>query len=507
METVKQRYERLRTDRTSHLDRARDCALLTIPTLLPPDGHSASSKFSTPWQTMGARCVNNLAARLLLSLFPPGSAFFRFSLDDKAKRELGQDKAAQGEFDKAFAALERAIVNELESSLSRPSLFQACRQLIVAGNVMFYMPDNGSPRLFRIDRFVAKRTPMGKLLEAIMWETISPLELSAEVKAACLVQEQPAKDGQVPSEKDTLDLYTRVWFDGTVWNQVQEINGKEVPNSKGTFTEDKFPWLALRLIAVDGEDYGRGMVEEYLGDLQSLEALSRAIVQGTAAAAKVLFLVKPNGTTKMKTLAESESGDVREGNADDVSTLQVEKFADFNVAGATRDKLIEALSYAFLLNSAIQRNGERVTAEEIRYMAQELEKGLGGIYSSLSQELQLPMVKLLQHRLQKRGVLPEIPKAVVPQITTGLDALGRGNDRSRLMTFLSSAAEMGMSGYVNGEEALKRLAAADGVDDNGLIKTTDQVAQETAQQQAQALMEKAAGPAATAMGQSLNAPQ
>ncbi|WP_416142518.1 portal protein [Escherichia coli] len=46
-------------------------------------------------------------------------------------------------------------------------------------------------------------------------------------------------------------------------------------------------------------------------------------------------------------------------------------------------------------NSAVQRTGERVTAEEIRYVASELEDTLGGVYSILSQELQLPLVRVL----------------------------------------------------------------------------------------------------------------
>ena len=42
---------------------------------------------------------------------------------------------------------------------------------------------------------------------------------------------------------------------------------------------------------VDGESYGRGRVEEFIGDLKSLEALSQALVEGSAAAAKVVFTV------------------------------------------------------------------------------------------------------------------------------------------------------------------------------------------------------------------------
>lgn len=496
MVSAKARYEALRTSRDPYLQRARDCAKLTIPSLLPPDGYSGSSRLPTPWQTLGARCVNNLAARLLLSLFPPAAAFFKFSLDEAVQTQIAGDKAAQGEFDKAFSAMERSIVNEIESSMMRPALFQSQRHLINEGNVLLYLPTEGPLRLFRLDRYVVKRDPMGNFLELVTHEQVSCLELPEKVRAACV----GGGDKKHDETEDAIDLYTRVYYNGSNWQIYQEINGKIVPGSQGSYAKDMNPWLPLRLIATDGEDYGRGMVEEYLGDFKSLEALSRAIVQGTAAAAKVLFLVKPNGTTKLKTISQSETGDVKEGNKEDVSVVQVDKYADFRVAKETRDSLVEALSYAFLLNSAIQRNGERVTAEEIRYMAQELEKGLGGIYSSLSQELQLPMVLLIQKRLQKKGILPRLPKQVKPTITTGLDALGRGNDRSRLTGFLQTMAELGFATQIDGEEVGKRLAAADGIDTKGLLKTAAQVQQEQQAAQAQELMAKGIGPAINQLG-------
>ena len=79
---------------------------------------------------------------------------------------------------------------------------------------------------------------------------------------------------------------------------------------------DKNAFIPLRYTSIDNADYGRGFIEEYIGDLRSLEALYRAIVEGSAAASKVLFLVKPNGSTRLKTLSESPNGAIREGNAE-----------------------------------------------------------------------------------------------------------------------------------------------------------------------------------------------
>ena len=68
------------------------------------------------------------------------------------------------------------------------------------------------------------------------------------------------------------------------------------------------------------------------------------------------------------------------------------------------------LQFAFLLNSSIQRNAERVTASEIRFMAEDLEQALGGIYSILSQEFQLPFVMRKMAMMEKSKKLPKLPK-------------------------------------------------------------------------------------------------
>ena len=167
-----------------------------------------------------------------------------------------------------------------------------------------------------------------------------------------------------------------------------------------------------------------------------MEGLTQAIVEGSAASAKVLFLVRPNGTTKARTLAESPNGAIVNGDANDVTTLQVQKAADFQVALATAQNITERLSFAFLLNSSVQRNAERVTAEEVRYMAQELETALGGVYSILSQEFQQPLINILLSRLEATGKMPKLPKETVkPTVVTGLEALGRGQDLNKLATF------------------------------------------------------------------------
>jgi hypothetical protein len=148
------------------------------------------------------------------------------------------------------------------------------------------------------------------------------------------------------------------------------------------------------------------------------------------------------------------------------------------------------------MNSSVERQAERVTAEEIRYKAQELEMALGGVYSVLSQELQVPLVKQLLNRLTKQGKMPKFPKnSVKPEIVTGIEALGRGQDLNKLNTFLQYLQPLGqdvIAREMNVGDYIDRLGASLGIDTGGLIKSPEQKAmeQQQAEQQRQQMMQQ-----------------
>ena len=118
--------------------------------------------------------------------------------------------------------------------------------------------------------------------------------------------------------------------------------------------------LVLRFNHVDGEVYGR-VAEEFLGDLKSLEALSQAIVEGSAAAAKVVLTVSSSSTTKPQTLAKAGNGAIIQGRPDDIGVVQVGKTADFSTAYQMIGSLTQRLNEAFLILNV--RDSERTTAE------------------------------------------------------------------------------------------------------------------------------------------------
>lgn len=510
-----QRYAQLEHFRDPFLLRARQCSELTIPALIPPQDWSGTSELYTPFQSVGARGVNNLSSKLLLTLFPPNTPFFRYRIDEFSVEKMEQNENLKTKIETGLGKMERSIVNEIETTADRVPAFEAIKHLVVGGNILAYIPPQGSMKIFHLSKYVVKRDPSGNVLEIITKEMIAPSALPEKIRAMIEAiesveykrAEKKGEQGAVATGSDdkVCPLYTYVRRQDGNWRVHQEIKGRTIPGSYGTYPLDKCPWMALRFTVIDGEDYGRGYVEEYLGDLRSLEGLAQAIVEGSAAAAKVLFLVNPNGTTKIRDVSDAPNGAVRAGNAADVTTLQMQKYNDFNIASQTSAKIEQRLAMAFLLNSAIQREGERVTAEEIRVMAKDLEDALGGIYSLLSQDFQLPYVNRRSFQMQKEGRLPRLPKGMVrPSIVTGLEALGRGNDLQKLDAFLAGAAQVlgpqVIAQYLNVSEYLERRATALGIETKGLIKDAETIAAEQQQAQKQQMMQQFGPDAMKIMG-------
>ena len=493
-ETAQQIYNRLEGSRYSYLDRARACSKLTLPYIMPEEGFGPHSRLDTPFSGVGSRGVNNLASKLLLALLPPNSPFFRLQADQRKLAEEDTPPELLSEIERSLQALEELVMTEVSRGAYRVAIHEALKHLIITGNALLYLPDAGGVRVFHLDRYVVQRDPMGNLLCVATKETVAFPTLPEEVRAALASQ-----DPNVTSSDAKVNLFTSCKRVGDEWVVQQDANGINIPSSGGTFKLDQNPFIPLRLSRIDGEAYGRGFVEEYLGDIQSLESLTRAIVEGSAAAAKVLFLVNPNGTTRARTLAESPNGAIVQGNAADVNTLQLEKFNDFRTAQTTMEGIKDRLGAAFLLTAGVVRQAERVTAEEIRMLSQELESSLGGLYSLLASEMQMPLVTRLMTVMQKKKLLPKLPKDLVkPVIVTGVEALGRGNDLSKLDLFLAGAAQVvgpqAIAQFVNIEDYFKRRATSLGIKTEGLIKSAEQMQQEMQMQQMQALTEKL-GPA------------
>lgn len=512
--TAAARYQELSQDRGSYLDRARTCSRLTIPYLIPPDDHTGGQALPVPYQSVGANGVTNLASKLLITMLPPNEPCFRLRVDNLVveQNEAEADKEFRTKVERALSRVEQAVLGDIESTGDRPVVYEGCLHLLVGGNVLFHDDPKSGLRLFPLSRYAIDRDPQGTPVEIVVEENVSLETLPKEFVQAL----KEATEDKGPRGRDNdATLYTHLKRDDKTWHVYQEYRGVPIPGTEGTYKLDACPWIPVRMYAVAGENYGRSYVELQLGDLSSLEGLEKAILEGSAASAKVLFFVNPNSVTSARAVGEAANGAILEGKADDVTVLQVQKHADMQVASAEAQKITMRLNTGFLMLDAMRRDAERVTAEEIRAVAQELETALGGVYTVISQEFQLPYIGNRMARLIKEKRIPELPKGIVrPSVITGFEALGRGNDKQKLLEFLSIGQQTlgnAFLQYVNPLNAITRLAASMGIPTEGLVKDEQQIAaeQQQAQEQAQSqmLVENLGPEALRQMGNQAQQPQ
>lgn len=499
MTTAAQRYAALSTNRDHYLTRARSCAELTIPHLFPPEGANETSTYDTPFQSLGARGVNNLSSKLLLSLFPVNASPAKMQLGDAELDQLAAMQGADGDALRTVVAqglmkIEGRIRRWMEGKALRPVMDMVFKHLIVGGNTLLHVNAAFGGRQYSLDKYVVVRDPTGFVLEIVICEPVDPASLSARLRK--LLPEDKLAQVNTPTQgpiKTTLKLFTWIKWkaDRKVYSIHQEFEGKVVEGTQGSYKKEKLPFIPLRWSAVDGEDYGRSYIEQYFGDLKSLESLSKAVTLAAKVTGKAVVLVRPGGVTNKNTLSKAETGDVIVGSMEDVGMLQFDKWADMKVSFEMIKELTTRLAFAFLLNSAIQRNGERVTAEEIRFMANELDDALGGTYAMFAQHLQLPFILAVMGELSKPSAgefkLPDLPPGVNPVVVTGLEALGRGHDLQKLDLFLNGIVQtlgpQAVQMYLNPGEYMARRAVALDLDLTGLIKSEEQVQAEQAQAQ------------------------
>lgn len=428
-ESAKSRYEIMKRKRDPYLRRARDCAALTIPALMPPEGHNEFGLLPEPYQGLGARAVVSLASRLMVAMYPPGKPSFKLDVPPEARIMSGQ-MSVGSDIEQGLVLSEKLIQSEIERKQWRRSTNLCLQYLLVTGNCLEFLQPDNTIRIFRLDQYCVSRDLTGAVKEIITEEYLSPEALPEAARA--LVAADDFSQNRVP-------LYTHIRINNKgVFDVYQEINNTVVPGSKGEY--ETLPYNALRYTSVVGEDYGRGKVEEHLPDLRAIDALSKSLIDGAAMASRNVTMIRPNaagGINLRRRFAKADNGDIIVGNPEDVVMLQFQNNTGMQLCAAELDRQTREVSQAFLMGAATVRDSERTTAFEVRRMTEELEGTLGGVYSQLNQDMQQARLRRLVLQMKRNKQLPDWPDGLVePVILTGLETLGREQDITRVQTAL-----------------------------------------------------------------------
>lgn len=485
---VKSRYEALKGERSTVEYRSEEYAKWTLPSVFPMDTNG-DEELQHDFQSVGARAVNNLSNKIVMTLFSPTSPFFRLDVQPDAEAELIAQGISKANIAQAMSNAEAQATKLLSKRGSRTAFNLAMKHLIITGNCLLYMPEDTEKNLqvYSLRDYVVKRDMSGDMIELITRDNKAFLTLDADVQELVL-----EKHPELMNNPETdVELFTYVYLDRDKgrFNVVQAVNDCTIDSSSGTYPRKALRWVPLTWELTRGRDYGAGLVEEYAGDFHSLSVLSEALTKGAAVAADIKFLVDPGGSTDINELNRSETGSYIYGRAVDISTPEIRKQQDFNLALQLIQDKSKNIGSAFLLNSAVTRTAERVTAEEIRLQANELETSLGGVYSRLAEELQIPLAFMLMEDIDLKVGDNEIE----PLVVTGLESLSRTGQLESMQMFMQDMTMLnGLDPEVRNIFKLRSYAlfsaSARSVPFDELIKSEQQIQQEQMQMQQQQQM-------------------
>lgn len=470
-------------NREETLNRCERYAGWTIPTVFPDDPLMEYDEMQLDYQSVGAQAVTNLSNKIMMALFQPSRPFFRMNLTQEQREEVLGTGVKGAQIDAALAEAERAAMNNLNATNARIIMHDIMQQLIITGNSLMYTPTDSKQKMvaYSLRDYTIKRDLRGRMVKAIIKETKSVSGLSDELADTAVAAGYSADDN--------VSIYTGIQKVGEnrffVWQELEDLCycHKEI----GIYDKDTLPWIPLTWNLARGKDYGTGLVELYSGDFHKLSTLSEAIVDYTVVMTDVKNMVNPAGMTDVRELTEAPSGAYVHGREEDlyIHQPQVGNVTDFltNQFDATARRI----GAAFLLNTAVTRDAERVTAAEIRMQAQELEGSLGGVYTRLATELQLPLARRLLKNLNT------VFKDIEPVIVTGLESLSRNSELDNFRAFMQDLIiltdvpeevkiRMEMS------DVIATLGAGHGVDYKKFLKDEKKVEaeqQQRMQQQAQ----------------------
>lgn len=483
--TAKDWYKKNESVRSSLEGEWREAAQLTLPYVFPmSEDNPETSIMPTPYNSIGPAAVNTLASKLLLALLPPTGVFFRLMPDPNQVAEATEQQLKQ--LDSELAKIEQDVVEYINTKALRVPVYEAIKLLIITGNAMIYKVPQGGIKVFSPYQYAVQRDYVGNMLASCIKERIDYSALPKKVqeqleKAEGENEVETTGEERKEGEIKEVSVYTMIVRESMgkykVW---QEINCIVIDGTEKTYTEDKLPYIPLRWTTVNNESYGRGIVQQYLGDLRSLEGLTQTIVDGSGIASMILFGLRPGSSLRVEDLNNASNGEFVLGDLErEISTLQVNKGADLQVPLNLMSQLEQRLARAFLMMSGQVRDSERTTATEVRATAAELEATLGGVFSVLASEFQTPIIRLILEEVN-----PKVLKMSTPSITTGISAISRERDYMNLNTMLQSIAQLGpdvIAQYLNVPAYLAQVATALGMDPNAIVKTQEQIQQEQEQ--------------------------
>jgi len=482
---VQKLWTRLNLQRQPMLQRLEGYASLTIPRLMEPLGaDEQNSTVNRDHQSVGAQGVNHLANRVMLTMFAPSRPFIRLAPGDADKAKLIEQGIPEEDMEEALFEGEMRAVRELDNRPVRPTLHETILHLVALGNALLHLPRKGEAAVYGLRDYVVRRDRSGKWRQIILYREHDFRDLEPDLQEYLQAQ---TRNRYLPETRCRLYTLIERQGDRVVECLYVDETYVELAAYMGDVHEDDSEWHPEVWNLRSGAHYGTGHVEDFSGDLAALSLLSKAQIEAAIRASEFRWLLRPGAQTTADDMEKSSNGAVLPGEKDDLALLHASTGNSLQSVQTVAEQYVRRIGYGFLLNAAVTRDAERVTTEEIRQQAMELETSMGGVYSRLAGTFQLAVARWL---LRVVDINIKNTKLQL-RIITGLDALSRNGDLAALRGALADIAALQNLGNATGElnlgAVIKAIFMGWGVRPKAFLKTPEQKQQDQqAAEQAQA---------------------
>lgn len=477
-------------DRETMMSRKERLAEVTIPSTLPDKNYQVKNEsLSNGATSLGAQGAINIVNKLMLAMFAPGVSFMRLELAAAEKARFMEQLQLKDDslLTDVMAEGEREALRVLEQSGSRPALYEGLSALVCVGDVLMDLSDKDIISFISLRDYAVERNRKGQVLRLVFREITRVQDLEDEA--------EKEYRNAVPACKprDKVTVYTTVRFTRGMYRSTIYVEDVELsPRHSGKWKPENLPWRALTWRLPLGQDYGISLAEDYSNDLGTHDIVSEAMADGSVLASQFRWACNPGGLTQPEDVTGGHNGDVIPADPKDLSLIFANMGNQLSTIMQIEEVYARRIGRGFLMNSAVTRDSERTTAEEVRIQAMELEQSLGGVYSRLAIDMQAPIARwqLRAANINIRGT------KIQPTIITGLDALSRSAELQRLIGFLGDVSTLAeippeTREMLNEEPIISDMAAGRGVNRTKYVATAEVVSQRREQREQAAANQQA----------------
>lgn len=469
-------WDSMTMDREPMMRRKEAQAAATIPTTLPDEDYRVRSDTLTSGSSsLGNQGATNIVNKLMLAMFAPGVSFMKLELSPKLKAQFLEQLQLKDDslLTDVLAEGEREALRVLEQSGSRPALYEGLAALVCVGDVLMDLSDSSVISFINLRDYAVERNRKGLVLRIVFREITRVQDLEDEAEKEYRAAVPTCKP------RDKVTVYTTVRFTRGMYRSTVYVEDVQLSQRhSGKWKPENLPYRALTWRLPLGQDYGVSLAEDYANDLGTHDIVSEALADGAVLAAQFRWACNPSGITNPEDVEKGANGDVIPADPKDLSLIFANMGTQLQSIAGIEEIYSRRLGRGFLMNSAVTRNSERTTAEEVRIQAIELEQSLGGVYSRQAIDMQGPISRwmLKAADINIRGT------KISPTIITGLDALSRSAELERLIGFLNDVTTL--SGIpaetremLNEQPIISDMAAGRGVNRSKYVASEDVVQQ------------------------------